>query len=218
MENNDSNLGIYDDCYNPYVFNEVAERSVCLDLGCWTGNLGEALIARKDCVVDGVDYRKDVLEKAKERGYRNVYEINLNNDTGLLKNLGSYDCIICADVLEHLADPKTTLSLLKEKLAKEGVVLISVPNIAFIQQRLLLTAGKFDYNPKGGIMDESHLRFFTKKSAVALLEDTGYRIQTAYGYALVKDRYFFLRKLAAIWPEMFALQLLLKAKNDKASV
>jgi 2-polyprenyl-3-methyl-5-hydroxy-6-metoxy-1,4-benzoquinol methylase len=211
-------IGIYDSCINEYVFDEVPEGSRCLDVGCWTGNLGRKLIKSKKCSVDGVDFMPTVLAKARQNGYGKTFCMNLNsnpNEINKIKN--KYDCIICADVLEHLINPELVLSLLKKKLAKQGVLIISVPNIAFLKQRLEILSGKFDYNPNGGIMDETHLRFFTSKSLRALCEHSGFEIESFYGYSLVKNKFFFLRYLAKWWPKSFAIQFLavVKQKEDK---
>ena len=78
-KNNNLKSGDYSSSFNKVVFDEVAENSNCLDVGCWIGNMGANLISEKSCKVDGVDFRQDVLEKAKERGYQNTFCINFNN-------------------------------------------------------------------------------------------------------------------------------------------
>ena len=206
-------IGIYDSCINEYVYDEVPEGLHCLDVGCWTGNLGKKLIKSKKCSVEGIDFMPAVLAKARQNGYGKTFCMNLNsnpNEISKIKN--KYDCIICADVLEHLINPELVLSLLKKKLAKQGVLIISVPNIAFLKQRMEILGGKFDYNPNGGIMDETHIRFFTAKSLQALCGRCGFEIKSFYGYSLVKNKFFFLRYLAKWWPKSFAIQFLVKVK------
>ena len=118
-------------------------------------------------------------------------------------------------MLEHLINPLEVLKKTKRYLKQNGLIIISIPNIAFIQQRFFLLFGKFDYNPNGGIMDETHLRFFTRRSIEKLCKDAGYTIVKFYSYNLVKNRFFFLRPLAKIWPSLFALQFLIRLKNEK---
>ena len=214
MENKQSNnqVGIYDNNYNHFLFDSVPSNSICLDIGCWTGNLGEKLIKSKSCIVDGIDTNKKALSTAKKRGYRNVYQINLNEEKKVekfSKRHSKYDVIILGDVLEHLVKPSLTLKYIKDALFAKGIIIISVPNIAFILQRVLLVLGKFDYNPKGGIMDETHLRFFTKESIEKMATKCNYNIVNSEGYNLVKDRYFFLRFLCKFAPQLFSLQFLL---------
>lgn len=215
MENKQSrkDLGIYDNCFNPIVYQLVPEKTVCLDVGCWVGNLGERLIADKNCVVDGLDLREDVLDVARSKGYRSTYRINLNDERWDLEDIedGGYDCIICADVLEHLVNPSAVLKGLRPKLKEGGFILVSAPNIAFIKQRVELLFGRFDYNPGGGIMDETHLRFFTYKSLADLLEKAGFKIIFIRGYNLVRPRFFFLKILGRLSPTLFSIQFLAKA-------
>lgn len=213
MENRNCKIGIYDSCYNSQVFDAVPEGSRCLDVGCWTGNLGKALIENKSCTVDGIDCNKAALDVAKDVGYENTFNIDLNAELKSLNISNKYDCVICADVLEHLKDPNKVLGILKDRLEKKGTLIVSVPNVAFIQQRVFLLFGKFDYNPNGGLMDSTHLKFFTKKGISTLLEEAGFKVQRIYGYSLVKNKYFFLRVLARFWPELFALQFLVEAKK-----
>jgi 2-polyprenyl-3-methyl-5-hydroxy-6-metoxy-1,4-benzoquinol methylase len=85
---------------------------------------------------------------------------------------GEFDAIVCADVLEHLADPETVLTALVRSLAAGGDVVISVPNVAHLWMRLSLMAGRFDYADRG-ILDRTHLRFFTRKTLDALLAAAG---------------------------------------------
>lgn len=215
MENKKSKIGIYDECFSGVVFDEVPNGSTCLDVGCWTGNLGKSLVDKKKCVVDGIDFNQDALNEARRRGYREVYSVNFNNENFDLNINNNYDIIICADVLEHLSSPGMVLEKLKSLLKDDGQIIISIPNIAFIQQRLMLLTGKFSYNPVGGIMDETHLRFFTFESIKQLCLKSGYEITKYYGYNQVKNKFFFLRLLAKVYPSLFAIQFLLKLKKCK---
>jgi len=90
------------------------------------------------------------------------------------QELGSdrFDVVVAADVLEHLKDPVSVLSALRKFLVPGGYVVISVPNIAHLSVRLALLAGKFPY-AEGGLLDRTHLRFFTRESAEKLLEEAG---------------------------------------------
>jgi 2-polyprenyl-3-methyl-5-hydroxy-6-metoxy-1,4-benzoquinol methylase len=91
---------------------------------------------------------------------------------------GEFDVIVCADVLEHLRDPLGTLVALRRALAPDGVVVISIPNVAHLWIRLSLLAGRFDYADRG-ILDRTHLRFFTRRSLGALVAGAGLRIARA---------------------------------------
>lgn len=213
MENTNYNIK-YTDSYNPFIVEKVNKDSVVLDVGCWVGSNGTYLIENKNCIVDGIDFDEKSLKIAKNNGYRNTYNLNLNENYNLdsLRD-NNYDCIILADILEHLIYPEKLLSLLKIKLKNDGAIVISTPNIAFILYRCMLFLGRFEYSTIGGVMDINHLRFFTKKTINQLCLDAGYNIEFIKGYSLVKKRFFFLTFLAKTLPTLFALQFILKIKK-----
>jgi len=201
--------GPYDGCTNQFVFNEVPNRTECLDVGCWTGNLGRVLIKTKKCIIDGLDFKTEVLKEARANGYRKTFLVNLNNEEISLKYIGDvrYDVIIFADCLEHTIDPLGLLKKFKRFLKPNGQMIISVPNVLFASQRLHFLLGKFDYS-EGGIMDKTHLRFFSRKSFWTMCRKSGLGVERIYGYSQVKDKFFFLRPLAALFPNIFAVQFL----------
>jgi 2-polyprenyl-3-methyl-5-hydroxy-6-metoxy-1,4-benzoquinol methylase len=98
--------------------------------------------------------------------------INVNLDREIPVGEGPFDVIVYGDVLEHLVDPLRVLVELDRGLGPGGIVIISVPNIAHLWIRLLLLVGRFDYLDRG-ILDHSHLRFFTERSMRAMLADAG---------------------------------------------
>lgn len=98
-------------------------------------------------------------------------------DETAVQSLGKFDVVILADVLEHLPDPASVLQLTRRVLEQDGIVIASVPNVAHWSVRLDLLFGRFDYQPCG-IMDATHLRWFTEKSVRVLFETTGYQIES----------------------------------------
>lgn len=88
---------------------------------------------------------------------------------------GQFDAIVCGDVLEHLADPLRALRPLLGSLAGGGRVVVSVPNVAHLWVRLSLLAGRFDYADRG-ILDRTHLRFFTRRTLDAFIAEAGLRV------------------------------------------
>jgi 2-polyprenyl-3-methyl-5-hydroxy-6-metoxy-1,4-benzoquinol methylase len=86
-----------------------------------------------------------------------------------------FDVIVFADVLEHLEDPESMLLAARRWLAPGGLLLVSLPNVANIAVRLSLLAGRFEYADRG-ILDRTHLRFFTRRSARRAVEAAGFRI------------------------------------------
>jgi 2-polyprenyl-3-methyl-5-hydroxy-6-metoxy-1,4-benzoquinol methylase len=91
-----------------------------------------------------------------------------------------FDVVLCADVIEHLRDPGAALHLVRRHLSRGGRLVLSVPNVAHFSTRIPLLFGRFDYTPTG-ILDETHLRLFTFRSARALVESSGFAIQRIVG-------------------------------------
>ncbi len=150
----------------------IKENSIVLDVGCNTGFLGKKL-REKGIVSDGIDINEEALREAKKY-YRKVFRRDLYNPNLKLNN-NKYNYIVFSDVLEHLPRPDILLTRCRKYLEKDGLIIISMPNIARIQIRLGLLFGKFDYT-RGGILGEDHLRFFTKKSATKMIENCGYNV------------------------------------------
>ncbi len=153
----------------------IAERIpagvVVLDVGTGTGALGEFLAGRQ-CTVDGANYNEAELEIARPH-YRALVVADL--ERALLSELfpdKRYDVIVFGDVLEHLRNPARTLADARALLAPGGRVLISVPNIAHVGVVASLLAGEFTYTPEG-ILDDTHVRFFTRASLIAMIASCG---------------------------------------------
>ena len=153
----------------------IADNSIVLDVGCSYGLLGKWLKTNKNCVVYGIDNNIEVLNFAKQNSrYDGVFLIDLDNPSGQdferfneLQEI--FDYIALADVLEHLKNPTDALLLLTKKLKPYSNFLISIPNISNIDIILNLIEGRFNYN-KFGILDNSHLRFFTKNSFIEWID------------------------------------------------
>ncbi len=200
----------YTSSVNRHVFRAIPKKSKCLDVGCWTGNLGRLLIDEKECEVDGVDAGESVLVQAKAGGYKNVYKINLNGehlDAGIIAN--SYDVIIFADVLEHLINPVQTIRWFSAHLKEGGMMVISLPNVAFVLNRFRLLFGKWEYQDFG-TLDKTHLRFYTLASAKKMVAEAGLDLVSSHPY----NQFGILRYLdPPPLPGLFAYQLLLMART-----
>jgi len=206
------NSGNYGYSLNRVVLNEISDKSVCLDVGCWTGNLGKALIVEKHCVVDGVDVRADVLKKAEKNGYRKTYLINFNNEEINFEQLNQkYDVIICADILEHLINPEIVLKNLIKMISPNGKIIISLPNVAFLLNRILLLLGKWEYR-EFGTLDKTHLRFYTISSLARMVESVGLEIESIKPYnqfGILR----YIKPLTFLFPTLFAYQIMIVAKQ-----
>lgn len=142
-----------------------------LDVGCSTGYLGKELVNR-GCTVDGVEIDPEAAEVA--RGHlRTVTVLDLDDDD-LAEALGEerYDRIIFADVLEHLMNPLRALEQAKRLLAPGGQIVISVPNVSHGALRLGLMQGRWEYR-ETGLLDRTHIRFFTRATIVELVHSAG---------------------------------------------
>jgi methionine biosynthesis protein MetW len=165
-------------------FGMVPEMSKVLDVGCHTGIMGEILRRKKGCVVTGIESDSAAALEAKEL-LNEVLEIDIEESDWQKKINDRFDVILFGDVLEHTRNPELILSASKQLLKSGGKVIVSLPNIANLRIRLGLLRGKFDYDDSG-ILDRTHLRFYTKSSATKLLIDSGLRVieARAAGYSL----------------------------------
>ena len=143
-----------------------------LDVGCASGYLGEAL-KQRGCTVAGVEYDAEAADAAKA-----VLDQVVVGDIGELDLVahfgeGSFDAIVFGDVLEHVVDPAAVLRATRPLLAPGGSVVVSIPNVAHGAVRLSLLSGRFEYRPLG-LLDETHLRFFTRDTLRDLLDEGGF--------------------------------------------
>jgi len=155
------------------VYNMIDPNSSVLDIGCSSGNFGEALIKNKNCTVDGIELdQKDAAEAQKK--LRKVY--NMNIETGSLDDMKEkYDYIYLGDVIEHLLNPSQALIRIKGLLKNNGKILFSIPNMAHVSLRLMLLKGDFEYG-ETGLLDNTHLHFYTLREIERVFQEAGYSI------------------------------------------
>jgi len=201
--------GDYSDSFNNVVYSRIEPNSYVLDVGCWSGNLGKRLINEKNCRVDGVEINESASVKALENGYAKIYKVNLNSEMLNFDINAKYDYMVFADVLEHLINPNEVLKLLKDFVSDKGRIVVSLPNVAFIQNRLNLLLGKWNYR-EFGTLDKTHLKFFTMDTAKDLLERSGYKVVSVEGYNQFSSLKF-LEVFRKFFPRLFSYQLLLVA-------
>jgi 2-polyprenyl-3-methyl-5-hydroxy-6-metoxy-1,4-benzoquinol methylase len=143
-----------------------------LDVGAADGFLAE-LLTRQGWQVTALE--RDPAQAAKARG--RCHEVIVADlDQAAPRLQGRFDAIVYGDVLEHLNDPLPVLVALDRALAADGRVIVSVPNVAHLWVRFSLALGRWDYVDRG-ILDRTHLRFFTKRSFTALLRDAGLSVE-----------------------------------------
>jgi SAM-dependent methyltransferase len=158
---------------NQAIFERIpAGTRTLLDVGCGGGVFGAAVKSARDCTVVGVTYSEAEAVQARERLDRvEVADLNDFEPAGL----GTFDCIVCSHVLEHLQDPLQVLSRLLACVAPGGMLLVALPNVLFWKQRLDFLRGRFRYT-EGGLMDRTHVRFFDWYSADQLVRDAGFEV------------------------------------------
>ncbi len=143
-----------------------------LDIGCSTGYLARRLVDRGATVV-GID-----VDEAAAAEARRVCEQVLVGDVETMElplSEGSFDVVLCGDLVEHLRDPVAFLGRLRPLLRQGGRLVLTTPNVANWAMRLGLLAGRWRYTDRG-ILDRTHVHLFTKKTLEETLEEAGYRI------------------------------------------
>jgi predicted TPR repeat methyltransferase len=136
-----------------------------------------------------------------------------------------FDVIVAGDVLEHLTRPERLLALLKPIFARDGILMASIPNVANVTVRASLALGRFSYTDRG-LLDRTHLRFYTRRTARTLLEESGFRIVfetvtpmpvelavPALGRPpLAAPVRWAARALASAWPTLLGYQFVYEAR------
>lgn len=145
-----------------------------LDAGCGYGMTGE-LIKKKipECKVIGIEIDQEVAQIAAQRLDRvivgDVEHLEVSN------RFGYFDCIIFADVLEHLVNPWSVLKRYGTLLSDKGIIIASIPNVRNLTVINNLVNGKWSYQERG-ILDETHLRFFTRFEIEKMFTNCGFEI------------------------------------------
>jgi 2-polyprenyl-3-methyl-5-hydroxy-6-metoxy-1,4-benzoquinol methylase len=153
-------------------------RSV-LDVGCGEGLFGRAIKqARPGCEVWGVEPTAMAERAARvlDKAVQGYFEADMPELAGR-----TFDCISFNDVLEHLVDPESALRNARGYLSPNGCVIASIPNILYFYQMLEIVREQDWKYVDSGILDNTHLRFFTRKSIVRLFETAGYTIDVLDG-------------------------------------
>lgn len=169
--------------------------------------------------IDAIEPNSEWAEAAKPF-YRRV--MNSTVETANLPD-NTYDCVVCADVLEHLPDPLSTLKRLRQAAKTDATFIISLPNVAHLAVRTMLLFGRFPRMERG-ILDKTHLQFFTKDTARELLAQAGLRVERVmstvvpledFGNGAVTKLAMGMQRLAvAALPRLFAMQWIFIAKPE----
>jgi methionine biosynthesis protein MetW len=166
-----------DDVNSTYglIYRRVPHGAEVLDLGCASGNLALSLEKGRGCRVLGVDLDPDAVAAASLKGIEAVIADVASSPLTEVVAGRTFDRVILADVLEHLVDPGQLLSQVLSVLRPGGAVLVSIPNITHVDVQLMLAQGEWRYAP-AGILDQTHLRFFTAHSFSELALKHGFEV------------------------------------------
>lgn len=176
--NKNSAFEVYQYCGDPHsvhskIIKYVGSKKKVLDVGCNKGYLCKEF-KNNGCFTVGIEADAESGNFARQ-----FCDNVIVSDVEQIKQLpypeNYFDVMVFADVLEHLKDPSAVLQWLKKYLSPKGLIIVSFPNVARVDIRLKLLFGKFNYED-AGIMDKTHLRFYTFASAKKLLESCGYRV------------------------------------------
>ncbi|MBE9242841.1 class I SAM-dependent methyltransferase [Synechocystis salina] len=166
---------IYFDSTRIEMLNYIQNNAkTVLDVGCANGCFSALVKERLGIEVWGIEINKDAAKIAEKKIDKVIVQDIATAVNQIPKKY--FDCIVFNDVLEHLVDPYSILKKVKDNLTDQGVVVSSLPNIrhAPILYDLIIN-GNWDYQ-EWGVLDKTHLRFFTKKSIKKMFEEQGYTI------------------------------------------
>jgi 2-polyprenyl-3-methyl-5-hydroxy-6-metoxy-1,4-benzoquinol methylase len=133
-----------------------------LDIGCGQGSFLKLIKEQTEAKTCGIEVTPEIAEKAKEQA-DNILTGKVKDLLGLLPN-GYFDCITFNNTLDHLLDSAEVLKQIKPKLSKNGIIITSIPNVKYFTNLYEMFIKKDCENKDSGILDSTHLRFFTKKS------------------------------------------------------
>jgi 2-polyprenyl-3-methyl-5-hydroxy-6-metoxy-1,4-benzoquinol methylase len=150
------------------------DAGTVLEIGCGGGNFGYRLKQRGAREVWGVE----IVEAAGQKAQKLLDKVLIGDIAAVIDQLPEayFDFIVFNDVLEHMVDPYDVLNRIKAKISPNGVVVSSIPNIRYYWTfRELLVYGEWEYE-ESGILDSTHLRFFTAKSILKMYDRLGYEV------------------------------------------
>jgi len=200
------------------IIKGVGKNKKVLEIGCTTGYISKSL-KENDCTIIGIEIDEESVKVAKEY-CGNVIVADVENLSELPYPEKYFDVLLFGDILEHLKDPLRVMRNLKRYLSSDGYIVASIPNVAHIYPRLKLLFGKWDYEDIG-LLDRTHLRFFTKRSARRLISDAGFKIEKMdlapwiplFGLRKFKWGRALEYHIAKIRQTLFAFQFIIKARK-----
>jgi 2-polyprenyl-3-methyl-5-hydroxy-6-metoxy-1,4-benzoquinol methylase len=153
------------------MFQLIGHNKRILEVGCSTGFMTK-ILSERGCRVTAIE--RDARAARKAEGFAESMIVGDLEDQGVWSGLEhqTFETIVAGDVLEHLRDPLSALQNAARHLEPAGSIVLSIPNVAHGDVRLALLSGHFDYS-ESGLLDSTHLHFFTIHSVRALLKQAG---------------------------------------------
>ena len=165
------------------IFEMIDKNASVLDMGCACGDLAEKLVKLKNCKVCGLEYNPESVKKCISKNiFEEVRQFDLNNlnEQSLTQYNHRFDYVVFGDVLEHLLAPSQTLKCSINYLKDGGKCIVSLPNLSHASIKANLLLNDFTRTPLG-ILDSTHLHFFTYRTIAAFLAENNLDIvQIAY--------------------------------------
>lgn len=227
---------VYEIALRPEMFNDarvvasnfIEPGSLVLDVGCACGDFGEFLHKIKNVQVHGFEYDKKSIEQAvSKKVYKSISQVDLNFfDASDYSDLhGAFDVVALIDVLEHTVNPECVLEKLKLFLKPGGVFVVSLPNASFGEVKSKVLRDNFEYTEMG-ILDKTHLRFYTFNTMANLFSSVSLRISRCDATVGLFDGFLYelpraVRKCIKKNPRSYIFQYVFIAKpalEDESSV
>lgn len=180
-------MNVYDKIYKEHGFSPTQQEIIkivdqdkkILEIGSSTGYMTRVFL-ENNCVVDVVEEDQEASSKTPKK-VRAVLNLSIENENIISKLAKDYDFIIMADVLEHLIDPEKTLRILHTVANNKTALIISMPNIAsWVIRKQLFFKGDFEYQ-ESGVLDKTHLHFYTVNTLPKILSENGWKIDKIMG-------------------------------------
>ena len=180
--------GYYDNIREDMLKYIPHDAKKTLEFGCGSGGFSGLIKDKFGAEVWAVEIDEHSAKAASEK-LDKVINCDAHEAIAKLPD-DCFDCIIFFDVLEHLVDPYSLLTSAKKKLTKKGVVVASIPNIRYYRSFVdLVICGNWDYR-NHGVLDKTHLRFFTYKSIVKMFNKLDFEILELEGIHPTSSRTF----------------------------
>ena len=177
---------VYEEVFKKYglsptqqeIIKIVGREKTILEIGSSTGYMTRAFLDN-GCIADVIEPNREAVIKLP-KNIRKVWNTSIESSE-IYKNLGDYEFIIMADVLEHLVDPELVLKKLHKISSVRTKLLISLPNVAsWPMRKQLFFKGDFEYR-ESGLLDRTHLHFYTVNTVAKVLSENGWKMEKTIG-------------------------------------